>query len=571
VSADRLPLVLLFEVPPVSEADRENLAADRYRVRGVVVELVPPVDWRMDPRDNQSWRFWFHAMQHLDVPLRIYEQEADLEALAKARDLMLDWVAANPVGGETTGDFAWYDMGAGLRAGFLGYVWRECRSRDLLDADQDAQLTDSLRVHARWLSDEANYQPDSNHGLFEDGGLYVMGVYATELGESAEWRRFAEDRFLETLARHVDFDEGVHKEHSPGYHFYIRDLIKRLNEQGGIGGERLRELVGRLDATAGWMVLPDETMTPFGDTDMLEAPAFAKEAAGEDGVRVFLRGGYAFARRDGSYLGFTSCYHSHAHKHADELSWCLFENGHLVVGEASRYGYRDEQDPSRIYARSSHGHNVLIVDDESFPWRGQDPYGSGLLAFGEGDGWFAVLAHNPLLKHVNHHRLLLYRPGELVLVMDQVEGNRKHTIDRRLHFGPDLIAAESDGAVVARDDQGRVIATLIEASEDPAEISVARGVEEPRMDGWTFPRDLTKVPSDAVTLRTRLASGLLLHGVATSSTVPQRLAARDARPRRRPWRRRRPEAERFVVEIDDSKLKVTRSGTQLNVESAAAA
>jgi hypothetical protein len=563
--------VLLFEVPPVTDRDRENLARDGYRVRGTDVDLVPPVDWRMDPFDNQSWRFWLHAMQHLDVPLRIYEREDDLEALAKARDLMLDWVAANPIGGDTTGDFAWYDMGVGLRAGFLGYVWRECRRRDLLDAEQESQLTDSLHVHARWLSDDANYKPDSNHGLFEDAGLYVMGVYAAELEESAEWRQFAENRFLETLARHVSFYEGVHKEHSPGYHFYVRDLVKRLNEQGGIGGERISELVSKLDATAGWMVLPDGRMTPFGDTDLEEAPAFARKAAGEEGTRVFRRGGYAFVRRDGSYLGFTAGYHSLAHKHADELSWCLFENGHLIVGEAGRYGYRDEEDPARIYARASHGHNVLIVDDESFSWRDQAPYGSGILASGEGDGWFAVLGRNPLLGGVDHRRLLLYRPGELVVIVDRVEARGEHTIDRRLHFGPDLRASKSDGGVVAKDEEGRAIATLFDASDVPVEISLARGVEEPRMDGWTFPRDLTKVPSDAVTLRSTISSGFLVHGVATTAEAPRRVTVREPRSLRRRLRRRRSgEDDQFIIGINGerggSELRVSRMRAELAVE-----
>lgn len=91
-----LPLVLLFEVPPVTSTDRANLWSNRYTVRGTEVEFVPPVDWRMDPYENLNWRFWFHAMQHLDVPLRIYEQDTDLHALGKARDLMLDWVSDNP-------------------------------------------------------------------------------------------------------------------------------------------------------------------------------------------------------------------------------------------------------------------------------------------------------------------------------------------------------------------------------------------------------------------------------------------------------------------------------------------
>jgi hypothetical protein len=559
VPQNELPLVLLFEVPPLTETYRRNLAQNIYTVRGTDIELVPPIDWRMDPYDNLNWRFWFHAMQHLDVPLRVYEQDGDLEALGKARDQMLDWVSGNPIGGERTGDYAWFDMSAGIRAAFLGYVWRECRRNDLLDSDQDSELTDSLHVHARWLSDEENYTAETNHGLFEDAGLYLMGAYADELPESAGWRELAENRFLETLARHVQFEEGVHKEQSPSYHFYIRDVVKLLNEQAGIGGERLAELVRKLDAAAGWMVLPDGMMTPFGDTDLDEAPAFAREAAGEEGLRAFLETGYAFVRRDGSYLGMTCCYHSTAHKQADELSWSLFENGHLVVGEAGRYGYRDEKDPARIYARASHGHNVLMVDDESFPWRDHNVgYGSGLLAAGEGEGWYAILGRNPLVEAVEHRRLLLYRPGELVLVVDQVTAEEEHTIDRRLHFGHELVATKTEDGVVVKDEDGRLVATMLEGSEAPVEISLARGVEEPRMDGWTFPRDLVKVPSDAVTLRSTIASGLLVHGVAVSPSVPERVAART-------------EDDRIVVEIDGeqgrSEVRVAQAGTELSLAS----
>jgi hypothetical protein len=558
MTGDELPLVLLYEVPQLWDADRENLANDRYTVRGVAVELVPPIDWRMDPEDNLNWRFWFHAMQHLDVPLRIYELDGDQGALAKARDMMLDWVSGNPIGGDRTGDYAWFDMSAGIRAAFLGYVWRECRRNEMLASEQETQLTDSLHVHARWLSDDENYTRETNHGLFQDAGLFLMGAYATELPESAGWRQVAEDRFLETLESHVNFEEGVHKEQSPSYHFYIRDVVKRLNEQAGIGGERLAELVRRLDAAAGWMVMPDGTMTPFGDTDLEEAPAFAREAAGVDGMRAFPETGYAFVRRNGSYLGFTCSYHSYAHKQADELSWVLFEDDHLIVGEASRYGYRDEKDPARIYARASHGHNVLIVDDETFPWKDGNHYGSGLLAFGEGEGWYAILGRNPLLDVVEHRRLLLYRPGELVLVVDEVEAEEEHTIDRRLHFGPDLVASKSEGRIVAEDQDGRQLASLFDASEVPVEISMARGVEEPRMDGWTFPRDLTKVPSDAVTLRCRIATGLLTHGIALTSSLPEGVAARA-------------EDDRIVIEIDgeqgSSEVRVAQSGTELSVAS----
>jgi hypothetical protein len=560
--AGELPLVLLFEVDPVSDADRENLAVDVYRVRGRDTELIPPIDWQMDPHDNLAWRFWFHTFQFLDVPLRIYEAEGDLDALGKARDIALDWIRTNPIGGETTGDYAWFDMSAGIRAAFLGYIWRETRRHGLLDPAQEGELTTALQVHANWLADEENYTRETNHGLFEDAGLYVMGTYAGELSESDAWRELAENRFLETLAQHVQFDEGVHKEHSPGYQIYIRDLVKLLHEQAGIGGETLGGLLEKLDAAAGWMVMPDENLVPLGDTDIQSpAPDFARAAATEEGLQPFLKAGYAFVRTNRSYLGMTCCYHSYAHKHADELSWTLYEGDHLVVGEASRYGYRDEKDPARVYARASHGHNVLIVDDESYAWREEDPYGSGLLAAGEGDGWYAILGHNPLLKAVDHRRLLLYRPGQIVVVVDDVRSEEEHTIDRRLHFGPDLVAARTESEIVAKGADDRPVATLFDASEVPVEITLARGVEEPRMDGWTFPRDNTKVPSDAATLRANLSSGLLVHGIALTPDVPEKVAARE-------------ENGQTIVEIRNdegtSEVRVSSSGTELSVSSVAA-
>ena len=57
------------------------------------------------------------------------------------------------------------------------------------------------------------------------------------------------------------------------------------------------------------------------------------------------------------------------------------------------------------------------------------------------------------------------------------------------------------------------------------------------MDGWTFPSDLTKVPSDAVTLRSRMAGGILIHGLALGgSEVPERVTARG-------------EGRRMVIEV----------------------
>ena len=505
--------MLLFPTRAVNDGERDGVRYGRYPVRGEVVRLEPPVDWQMDPFENLSWRFWLHTMQFLDVPLRMYEEEGDLDALARARDLVLDWIDRNRAGSDTVGDYAWVDMSAGVRASFIGYVWRECARRGILEPEAEGSLVASIRSHAAWLLDDENYTATTNHGLYEDAGLFLMAIYAAALDGADEWRRSAEERFLRTLARHVDFEEGLHKEHSPGYHMYIRELVLRLHERAGIGGRELKELLPKLDRAAGWLVLPDGRMLPFGDTDLVEAPEFAREASSQAaGLASFLATGYAVVRDEDSYLAMTGCYHTHAHKHADELSWCLFEKGRLLVADPGRFSFSDESDPARVYARSRRGHNVLLVEDGSPRWIDQEPYGSALRATGQGEGWYAILGENPLLERARHERLLLYRPGEIVLVVDRVSGHDGTELVRRLQLGDGLDTRESSGGFEILAD-GEVLATTFDADERKGEWSVATGIEDPEPDGWIFPREKERRPAPALTLTSSSVSGTLVHGL----------------------------------------------------------
>jgi Heparinase II/III-like protein/Heparinase II/III N-terminus len=512
-----LPLVLLSPEPPLGPSDRALCQDQCFPVRGVKVHLMPPIDWAMDPPDNRAWRFWFHTMQFLHVPLRVYAADRDIEALEVARGLVLDWIEGNAPGSARAGDFAWFDMSAGIRASFFGYTWRECRRCELLNEAQESILEASLKEHGVWLAHAENYTSHSNHGLYQDAGLLLLAIYGRDLKESNAWRSLAEKRFVATLKRHVQADEGMHKEQSPGYHMYIADLVTRLHSETGIGGTWLGELLSRIDSAAGWLVMPDGLQLPFGDTNMSKAPDFAMCNADQEGLAAFLESGYAMIRRQDSFLAMTCCYHTETHKHADELSWCLHENDRLIVGEAGCYGYRDEADPMRVYARSSQGHNTLMLDGQSFDWRGRAPYGSGLLASGEGYGWYAIMGRNPLLSDVEHKRLLLYRPGSVVLIIDSLQASKEHDVLRRLHFGPELRATKTKGGAKAHAD-GREIATLVDWSERDVEVDLVNGMQEPRLDGWMSPTHQTKVPVYAVTLRSRIDSGLLVHGVHCPSS-----------------------------------------------------
>jgi hypothetical protein len=192
-----------------------------------------------------------------------------------------------------------------------------------------------------------------------------------------------------------------------------------------------------------------------------------------------------------SFLIVSAWHHGSGHKHADELGFALYESGRCVLGDAGRYGYYEEE-PARQYARSSHAHNTLIVDDESFDWQSSDPYGSGIVAGGSGAGWHAIEGVNPLLRDIDHRRLFLFSPGSLLIVVDEVRSSDPHTFRRLLHFGPEVGVETSSSGLILQADGFRGTVTDWNPSSTGWELS--NGQHEPQR-GWTFPKDRVAVPT----------------------------------------------------------------------------
>jgi hypothetical protein len=485
----------------VRRPTRKAMLGNRFYVYGQKARLPLPIDWRQDPHRSRTWRFELHTLAWLKEALARHDASGDLETLAVARDVVLDWARAHLRSADEPSEFAWYDMAVGLRAPYVGYVLRACLAEEMLDEGDAELLLEAAKRHGDELISGANYAAGSNHGLFQDEGLYLLARQLPTLPAAAAWRELALIRLRATLKATVSFEEGAHLEHSPAYQFAILDLVARL----AANVSELPELTGLLDRmrrTAAWQTTPAGRMAQLGDTDDLPAPRWARDAAsGLSGMNSLVEAGQAFVRDGDSYLAVSAGYHGPTHKHADDTGLLLIEGGQVILGDAGRWGYYEEE-PDRLYARSAAAHNVLTVDGRDFEWRTAEPYGSGLEATGENDGWYSVVIRNPLLAEqgVDHRRVLLYRPGETLLVLDGVRSQEEHEYTRRFHFGPGL-AAERDGKRQISLSGGAVEATMIDVGST-AKLSLERGNEEPRA-GWTYPGDRERQTVWTATLRSR--------------------------------------------------------------------
>ena len=471
---------------------------------GKASRLRPPIDWNEDPFRSRSWQAQLHTLRFLDVLFSRYRSKDDLPALRFACDIALDWISANKRESSQTSKMAWFDKVVGDRAPFIGYLFRAAVYEKILSDSETERLFESSLDHIEYLLDDSQYVNVSNHGLSQDIGLVVTCDYLDFLSEAAAWRRKGIDRFVETLSRHVATGEGVYLEHSPAYQWLVVGLVRRFRQLAAVEDDRLHLLLDALERASGWLVLPDGRTPPMGDSDLVPAPPWAKELAQQTmGMRVFPRAGIASVRSGTSMLLVTSGYHSHVHKHADELSFCLFEAGQLVLAEGGKYGY-DDEDIARQYALSSAAHNVLVVDRKPFSIRDGPPYGGAIQRAGQAHGWYAVEGCNPLLKShgVSHCRLFAYRPGDVLIIADFVEAPSTHQYTRLFHFAPGVdVTRRANNAVGF--SIGRATGVLRDASgtDSKLELDIAFGQTDPVLSGWCFPqyRDWQSVATVALT------------------------------------------------------------------------
>jgi hypothetical protein len=334
---------------------------------------------------------------------------------------------------------------------------------------------------------------------------------------------------------------GVHLEHSPDYHRMVFDTFNGILEADLTKQKRIWELRDRVEASLAWFVMPNGFLANFGDTDrrkmfkdnldeseyQVEAMKFVKSRGvkGEppqETMRAFEDAGYFIARdrwsngtkdfEQCSYLAQICGFHSRTHKHADDLSFIWYDRAQEILVDAGRYGYlgRTEtgsplwedgfwySDPNRIYVESTHAHNTVQIDGRNHQRRGRNPYGSALKRWGKQDNIIFAESHVRHFRTLRHARVLLFHPGEWLLVYDWLWDNLKenHHFTQWFHFAPHLeVAVEKEQLNVTNAKIPLKAVSLLPGLELGNPI---RGQKEPHLQGWYSPQEKQMIPNWAV-------------------------------------------------------------------------
>ena len=301
------------------------------------------------------------------------------------------------------------------------------------------------------------------------------------------------------------------------------------------------------DALA-WMILPNRRLANLGDTDyrdlskgeaaVTQSPLLDYALSGglrgdatSQRIKVFLESGLAVLRSgwpdaesfdQASYLAQQAAFHSRTHKQADDLSFIWYDRGAEILIDAGSYGFlgRTERgsdlwnkgfwysDPKRIYVESTRSHNTVEIDGMSFNRKESPPYGSAIQRWGETEyGLLFVETHARQFETVGHTRLLVFDPGNWLLVFDWLsdDAEKDHDYRQWFHFAPDLaVETQNDGFRVSGEPLGASLA-VVSLIPTPVSSEPVFGRESPDLLGWWSKKGGAFEPTTSVNFSVRQA------------------------------------------------------------------
>jgi hypothetical protein len=461
-----------------------------------------PVDWAADPFGDRNWMFQLHGWRGVDPILSEYFRTKNPRFLAEALVFALDWFTYHRRHKPTR--FSWYDMATGLRAMKIAFLLDASFCGLFCPRSEDAAaLLELADDHAQRLQDE-KFINLGNHGVFQIVGLALLAAVLAGRPSATSALPFARKMF-EKIMRHGYTEEGVHREHSPYYHYFTTVTIRKL-AASQLVTETASALLDKAERVQPWLVWPNGRFVEVGDSESKGrplaggvVPLFELEDGRSFAIGDFTRSGYAVVRSDPrledqqSMLFVTGMAYSTAHKHADELSFALFEHGQPLFVDSGKYGFN--RDKWRAYVTSAAAHNTISlhgrrIDRSDAPSQGS--FLRSLCADGTGFTVEGELLRPGLFKQ---KRVIRYCPARSLHVQDEVVSNTEQSFVSSLHFDHRLTPQLTEEGFEVLLKGGKKVRGRLESAR--GELECVRGQEAPVL-GWQSSGYMKMIPTSVV-------------------------------------------------------------------------
>jgi len=512
------------QLPPVPPRAVELLQGGCRLADGTDVR-IEKLSWRRSPFGGTGSmdRLLFHSLYWVQELLEAYHETRLEEYLEQAKRITGKWISECLYAEKE--DVLWDDHGTALRAITLCRLWGVSLAGEPVGAPFMGDLLSALERHARKLAHPLFYRPGHNHGVVQAYALLAVGLLLPNHPDSIGWVRSGLSRLEKQMAENVS-PEGVHREHSPAYHFFVLrhflcafDLARSHGRSfSAVFQVRLRKMI----RCGAHFVKPDGMLPPLGDTPRTSPERITKEeltawsgraveeylysiSSGREGrppesSGVFFPGGGVAIFHSGwgenipvveeHYLAYRVSTYDTSHKHRDVFSFDLYAYGSdLIVDSGGPYRYGDKE---RKYFLSTSAHNTVVVDDAD-----QRIGESRVHRWVHTSAFDLLDAEHQNYPGVRHRRALFFLRPDYYILLDRIESDRPHRYSQLFHFRPSLRVEIDGNAVYTADPSGGATVKLVPLSVSDLGFLLHRGSLDPRR-GWVCTGDQEMAPASVV-------------------------------------------------------------------------
>ncbi|SHN02543.1 Heparinase II/III-like protein [Cyclobacterium lianum] len=524
-SANGLSLRKELPASPTSQrvAAADTILQDIFTIQNVrgKVPVLPDGhrDWYYKgPNNDREWAWLSNRHSQLMQVMHAYFETGN-PRYAEYMDLFLrDFIIKSmPYPGEKGTGSIWRGLEVAARAKAWSRVFYGMLDSEYLSPATRLLILSSLPDHAHY---SRNFHGGNNWLTMEISALATIAAYFPEFKKSDEWLDYAVESMVESMKDQV-YPDGVQTELASHYHnvsMHNFELFQSLCKEAG------RELPDYFTSTIKDMyayiahaVRPDghrllnndgdrgsdrelilQGAEKFNQADWIFiATNGEKGSAPESGPSYF----FPWAGHLISRSGFDPEAHwsffdvgpwGSGHQHNDKLHLSLAAFGKDFLVDAGRFAYTGAvAEKFRPYARSSRGHNLLLIDD-----KGQLP--GPTHAVEALDQKYVKIAADfdyasqsfdqfeGMESQVTHIRSLFYVRDEFWVVVDRVLTGQARKLTALWHWHPDITLSQNE-KMVTGEQGGDKLSIVPVGNQRDHEVRMIRGQEEPDIQGWYSP------------------------------------------------------------------------------------
>lgn len=337
------------------------------------IDLPRPIDWQRDFKSGHAWTLkpsadidvndlgrnsdvkvpWdLSRLQWLLALGQAYLIEGDDARAKAARDVIEEWIAANPPGRGVNWTVA---MEAALRAIALIWLFHACNgARAWRDEKFRFEFLRVLYLHGDFIRRHLEWSDvNANHLLADAAGLVALGLFFGNRREPAEWHRTGWKILAEEMPKQVGAD-GATFEASSAYHRLATELFLvpatiRLAHGLDVPTDYRTRLAAMARFAAAY-ARPDDTAPNWGDADDGRVLPFGRQRIADHRYLVGLVG---LALDDAALIAETR-------GPADEAFWLLGPEAAARLSDTPPAPRSTAFEDSSVYAMAGGGDHVFI-------------------------------------------------------------------------------------------------------------------------------------------------------------------------------------------------------------------